>query len=391
MKKGWPSARAAVGNRTSTVSISSAGTVGVSSGEAGLSTRALGHLPALDGLRGIAVIMVMIFHWFQRSTAPRGAFLASMGRFAPIGQTGVDLFFVLSGFLITRILLNSRDDPHYFRNFYVRRALRIFPLYYGFIIVYALFLSSSYLSENRSSLWWLLLYAENIRLTFGDESLTGLTHFWTLAVEEHFYLIWPLIVYVVAPGRLWVSVMTLVALSIVSRILLLRSGYGVFHFTLCRLDGFAAGAIIACLEFGKGGLGRYRRPLLVGLVSVSVLAGFFWALTSGAGLEMVQISKYTVVALVYGGVVGLVAAGFAPGSPVAALLMLCPLRWCGMISYGLYVFHPPCYHYANMLPLNDWASLMVSFGSSGVVAWLSHRFFESRFTALKKRFASPCS
>ena len=345
-----------------------------------------GHIPALDGLRGMAAIMIMVFHWFQRSTAPRGAFLESAGKFATIGQTGVDLFFVLSGFLITRILLRSRSSHNYFRNFYARRALRIFPLYYGFLIVWLLFLASSYHSVERVSPWWQLLYAENIRLTFVSSTMIGLSHFWSLAVEEHFYLIWPLVIYLVAPQRLgWVAFAVLLV-SILTRECMIKAGYEVFYFTPCRLDGFAVGAFLAWLEMRPGGLAAYRRQMLVVLAVFGGIAVLCWMLASGRGLKEMMTVKFSLVALSYGGLLGLVACPSRIPNRLASLWMNRPLRWCGKVSYGLYVFHPSCYHYTNMLPLNDWSNLLVFFVSSGLVSWLSFRCFESKITALKRRF-----
>jgi peptidoglycan/LPS O-acetylase OafA/YrhL len=342
------------------------------------------HIPALDGLRGMAAMLIMIFHWFQLSTAPRGAFLESAGRFASIGQTGLDLFFVLSGFLITRILLRSRSNPAYFRNFYARRVLRIFPLYYSFVIVWLLFLSPSYHIKEPVSPWWLLLYAENIRLTFVSSAMVGLSHFWSLAVEEHFYLVWPVVIYLVAPQRLgWVALAVLLV-TILTRVCMIGAGYEVFFFTPCRLDGFAVGAFLAWLEMRPGGLPAFRRALLVALALFGGAAILCWILTSGRGLKEIMMVKFSLVALAYGALLGLLAGAPSASNGFASLWLNRPLRWCGMVSYGLYVFHPPCYHYTNMLPLNDWSNLLVSFVSSGLISWLSFHYFESRITALKR-------
>ena len=348
------------------------------------------HIPNLDGLRGIAALMIMAFHWHQLSLAPRGTFLTSLGHFATVGQTGVDLFFVLSGFLITRILINSRHDNRYFRNFYTRRALRIFPLYYGFLLFYYAILSSTYLAEHRSSAWWLLLYGENIRLTFGDSQLVSLTHFWTLAVEEHFYLFWPFVIHRLPKSRISHAVLIALGISLVTRALMLKAGYTVFYFTPCRLDGFAIGAFVASLEQTPGRLVKIRTSLVGGVTCLAGVSAIAWATMSGRSLELVQLLKYPFVALFYGFIVALAAIPQKHPGQLSLILNSQFLRISGRISYGLYVFHPVCYHYTNFLPLNDWGNLVVSFSSSGVVAWLSFNYFEQRFISLKK-FFTPVS
>ena len=152
----------------------------------------LSRLPCLDGIRAVAAMMVMVFHFVGHHGEPRAIVQASV-----IGQTGVDLFFVLSGFLITRILLASRQSEHYFRSFYARRTLRIFPLYFGFLAIYFFLLPLLFgepIPPAPTQLWsW--FYLENVPQTFVSLRTSGPGHFWSLAVEEHFYLIWPLLVF----------------------------------------------------------------------------------------------------------------------------------------------------------------------------------------------------
>ena len=154
-------------------------------------TRHLTHLPALDGVRAIAFLLVVFAHInmsFGGETAGEGVSLWVSKIFRG-GWVGVDLFFVLSGFLITRILLDARQTDGYFRNFYARRALRIFPLYYGFLaLMFALAVVKPdrfhYSTADQASL---LLYYYNVHAAF-HTGLTGVHHFWSLAVEEHFHL-----------------------------------------------------------------------------------------------------------------------------------------------------------------------------------------------------------
>jgi len=160
-----------------------------------------GRLPVLDGVRGLAILMVMLHHF----TPDHGAGILSV---LHLGWVGVDLFFVLSGFLITGILFDAKGSANYFQNFYARRGLRIFPLYYGILllILFALPLLQWLdvihvpgLDQVRVWQPWLWLHSSNLLLAWKgqwmlDSGVIRMNHFWSLAVEEHFYLVWPVVV-----------------------------------------------------------------------------------------------------------------------------------------------------------------------------------------------------
>lgn len=158
-----------------------------------------GHIPALDSVRGLAILMVTLFRFGSTQTM-----VPSMTRCSRLplrSVCGVDLFFVLSGFLITGILLNAQGQPHYFRNFYLRRAVRIFPLYFGVLVALIVVLpavseSAAERLSAREHQWWLWFYAVNLLQAWTASWPFGcLNHFWSLAVEEHFYLVWPFVIY----------------------------------------------------------------------------------------------------------------------------------------------------------------------------------------------------
>ena len=173
------------------------------------------HYPALDGLRGVAILLVVFYHFFDFTN------------YFFWGWLGVDLFFVLSGFLITNILLRTLYQPDFLRNFYVRRILRIFPLYYFALILIlvvlpffqSLHLDLSYYQENQA---WFWIYLQNWLFVF--KPLHGsklLLHFWSLAVEEQFYLIWPIIILLVRrPKTLLAIVGGFLLLVMTTRLLL---------------------------------------------------------------------------------------------------------------------------------------------------------------------------
>jgi len=172
-----------------------------------------GRVPALDGLRGIAILMVMLFHFvYLDPTRVLGPF-GLIGLYLRYGYTGVNLFFVLSGFLISGILLDAKSEPHYFRNFYARRILRIFPLYYGYLIVALVlgrafsYYGSTTLRLEAQSQVWLWTYTSNLCEAFHQHYFDMFRHFWSLAVEEQFYLVWPVVILLAPRRRLtWICI-----------------------------------------------------------------------------------------------------------------------------------------------------------------------------------------
>jgi len=230
------------------------------------------HMPALDGVRGLAILMVLLLHFWPESFAlghlgPAGV---AATKLAMGGLWGVELFFVLSGFLITGILLRSRQGPGYFRNFYMRRVLRIFPLYYGTLVILLVLLPAFVALDRpaqaiRQHSFWLWTYLSNFPLTSGeipsgwdDSRLFWVGHFWSLCVEEHFYMVWPLVVWSVGPNRLARVCVVVVAFSASVRLLnaLASVSWGpdvaLLHWTtLTKLDGLAVGSLIA-VGFNSG-------------------------------------------------------------------------------------------------------------------------------------------
>ena len=216
-----------------------------------MSSKELPHYNALDGLRGVAVSMVVLFHFWQTLPQYRHPLSAGVTRalgLMLIGQKGVDLFFVLSGFLITGILLRTKGSSNYFSTFYIRRSLRIFPLY--FMVVIACLLAGAIWQLPQYSwhnTWWYLLYLQNIARTFWPDSIDGPGHFWSLAVEEHYYLFWPLAVLLASRRALIVLCVFLILMPIVMRAWFLYMGLDVFTITLCLIDTLAMGSFIAVL------------------------------------------------------------------------------------------------------------------------------------------------
>ena len=345
-----------------------------------------GHIPALDGLRGIAILLVLA-HGFD-VIQTRGGPGHNVDLVLDTGWIGVQLFFVLSGFLITGILLETRDRPHYLRTFWVRRALRIFPLYYGVLLVAQLF------GHGSIYLW---TYTNNFAVPLGH-SEPVFPHFWSLAVEEQFYLVWPLVVWVAGRRGVLGLSFALTAMAIASRIYArAHLGYeAAYMFTPCRMDALAIGAGTAALIRGDGlrRMVAQSRAAMLGLVGGGIiLAGAVVGHLSRTGVRM-QVDGYTTIAV---GFSVLVIAALPPQGFPARLLSWSPLRRIGTYSYGMYVFHAPL-HILVGLPLLERLHWMQgsAFGLAYMIgatlvtlalAALSYHVYETRFLALKKRFA----
>jgi peptidoglycan/LPS O-acetylase OafA/YrhL len=307
------------------------------------------HLPALDGLRGVAILLVLAIHFTVMR--PLGRMDAVVFSLARTGWAGVDLFFVLSGFLITGILYESRSRPHSLRTFYARRFLRIFPLYYGFLLV--LFAlgplvapESDWLDTVGRSQIWHWAYLSNVLAALeGWDSVPHLGHLWSLAIEEQFYLLWPLAVLTLSRRRLIQLCGGLLVVSFVARVTLLASGaspIAVYALTFTRWDGLAVGALVALL--GRGTV-RSRQMLRwsgpVAGVGTLALAAMVWAepYRSHYGLAM-QVVGYPVLAFVFGALLVRVLA--APATAGLGRMMRRPsLRFMGRYSYGIYIVHAP--------------------------------------------------
>jgi len=209
-------------------------------------------IPALDGIRGIAVLAVVIFH----CTLLCGPELVSWGALAARGWAGVEMFFVLSGFLITRILLATKFDKNYWRNFIARRALRIFPAYYLWLCI--IWVAFPYVSEQfassevRGQVWFYAFYLQNWNMAFqGWPDWGYVAHFWSLAVEEQFYIVWPLLVLIVTRKELGRICILLIVASLLFLVML--KGFGNpglmgYTSTFSQLYAVCAGCFIGTLD-----------------------------------------------------------------------------------------------------------------------------------------------
>ncbi len=361
-------------------------------------------MPELDTIRGLAILGVLFYHGFywardvSRYTPWQKRFLSLM---AP-GQFGVNLFFVLSGFLITGILLQSRNRPNYYRRFYLRRALRILPAYYLTLFLLILFGVTS-----RGFLFMSLLYSSNLSPLFGIA--ISYPVLWSLAVEEHFYLIWPSVVRRISPTKLLWILGAILVLSPISRLLyfehapstyMARPEFGAL--TWNHLDGLALGSILAILvrrrEWSRQQLLRFSILLMTIAILVAVAGAPFGILSRRSAFG--EAAQYVPWNFAFAGLLGmflLIGSG-----PWKGLVTPSFLIFFGQISYGLYLYHLlVLLGYAwvarktnieSLLHLNlweqVWTRMLIAGTGAVIVAYLSRRYFEEPFLRWKDRLPS---
>ena len=365
------------------------------------------HIPALDGLRGLAILGVMASHLFAGN--PPGPVIRALQHISVFGAPGVDLFFVLSGLLITGILYDSLGDPRFFRKFYARRALRIFPLYYGVLITLLLLTRPLHLHWQHMQ-WVLLAYLQNTDLVmpfnqFGLGDGINIDHLWSLAVEEQFYFVWPILVFLVAArGRVLRLALALSVGALLVRYVFVTHHLP-FHFinrsTLSRADSLLLGAALALLLRGpRHDLTLRLAPTVLALSSAAYLALLALAQTPSAPPWMHPHALffclgYTLLALASA---ALIAWCLRPSPLPRRIFELPLLRFFGKYSYGLYVLHVLALPFL-ISTFRGWfylisPSKLLSIGGAGVLtmavsvaaAWLSYNLYEKHFLRLKHLF-----
>jgi peptidoglycan/LPS O-acetylase OafA/YrhL len=302
--------------------------------------------PSLDGVRGITCLIVLLHHSVRCHAPSLGAHL--FNRVAAAGWAGVDLFFVLSGFLITRLLLDARSHQRGLRRFWARRALRILPLAYAYMTVVIdspLWRDEPWHAGVYRDQAWFWLYANNWLALFRpalDYGLLG--HFWSLAIEEQFYLLWPLAVLFLSPGRLRALCVVAIGTGLLARVCAIALGIGpgiVLSLTPTRLDGLLFGAWLALrpMQGAVGSAGRRMpRSWLLG-AAASLGAILVWP---ARGLPAEHPWVLAVGSPALGAIFALLLAALLSSPSGALLRRACevgPLVSLGRVSYGFYVLH----------------------------------------------------
>jgi peptidoglycan/LPS O-acetylase OafA/YrhL len=356
------------------------------------------HIGALDGVRGVAILLVLFYH-LGRSAQGFG-FQNIVLKASGFGWCGVDLFFVLSGFLITGILYDSRNSEFYFRNFYVRRILRIFPLYYAALLLVVLLAAlwpQAGVWGTHSSLW-IAFYLTNILLVAEGAAAAGIvSHFWSLAIEEHFYLVWPFVVRWGTRRQLMTAAAALAAGAFALRVALVLSGADVeapYVLTPARIDALAIGALCALAVRGPAGpAGVARTALVTMLVSgASLLLVILGPTTVSYRDPVMQTAGYTLIAVASGAAI---ITGIT-WQPLKSVLDNAILRWFGRYSYGLYVWHAIVGVFFLYTPLKSAVGatgptgsillLFFSLVTTILLSVASYHLWEKPFLKLKTRF-----
>ena len=354
-----------------------------------------GHILALDGVRGLAIALVVSFHSGLLIKQPFNAAEKVWMGFASIGWSGVDLFFVLSGFLITTILIQTREDERYFRNFFMRRVLRIFPLYFG-----ALLLILSRVNINDDQIWY-WLFAQNWLPVFGGgKQLTQLQPFWSLAVEEQFYLVWPLVIFWLRPKHVPVFCVLIAVAALVARCVAKSNGvefWTIATVTPFRLDALAMGALVACLrssDRGKRILKAAPAVLVASLIGLCVVGYFDKGYRMNGQLS--QTAGYTLYALMSAGLIAMIAEQHALCRTPRRLLESKYLCYLGNRSYAIYLLHMPVLMFMNNVysrmrekDTSGWLDVQCFFFGVCIcliLAEVSWQLYERQFLKLKRRY-----
>jgi peptidoglycan/LPS O-acetylase OafA/YrhL len=373
------------------------------------------HCVPLDGVRGLAVLMVLAYDGLKLEGGG-GPWTLPARKFAAAGWTGVDLFFVLSGFLITGILLETRGRPGYWRSFLARRALRIFPLYYVTLLAVfvlipgALWLWGEHgavaeeLRTVRQGQFWYWVYAQNWLFAWNQRwpEVPLLKHFWSLAVEEQFYLVWPLAVAALSRRQLGWLCAGLGVLAVSLRVCLLTHGAPpmVPHvLTVTRLDSLCIGGLLA-IGLRTPAFAPRVVPWLQRLawgVPVALLAiDGVWPILKSESFAAYSFG-HTLTGVGYAILIGAVAT-VPERTLLARAFALPPLTLLGKYSYAIYVFHKFVYLGVSRL---DWTGIpepargglifLATVGLSLLAAQTSWRLLEAPCLSLKRRFPRPDS
>lgn len=370
------------------------------------------RMKELDSVRGIAVLLVIAFHTLKRSVdftpLPLVHFAAYL---TSVGWIGVDIFFALSGFLITNILLRTREHPHYFKNFYARRALRILPVYFFLVVAVVAFapnLEKKFVEEMPAILLTMMVFQQNWAAIFFYFPVTiYLAITWSLAIEEQFYFIWPLVVRRVKRETMLKAGLVYITLSILARVVGVMffdkvgkvSVYQFFYFaSLTRFEELLIGAMLALLltyTDWREKIKRYSIPVFL----ISFSSFFALVIVSPVpsapifGYIPITIFGYTLIALFTAGLI----AAFSTYPETALIRRLFQnrlLEFFGQYSYSMYLFHPP----VMLISLDilwharlrgaEIAALhvLITFAGTTLLALLTWNLIEKRALSLKKYF-----
>jgi peptidoglycan/LPS O-acetylase OafA/YrhL len=364
------------------------------------SSAATRRIPELDGLRGVAILMVISFHYINNqllaASQPVGKWLAFATSF---GWVGVDLFFILSGFLIGTILISNSGSSNYFKTFFIRRLVRIVPNFYLLLVVWFLVASLPSIRDNYFlagnmviPLWSYFLLVNNIFMAVYDNlGNSALSITWSIGIEEQFYIVFPFLVFYINRKIL---PYILILLFVLAAIVRLQFSHWIPPYVLlpARMDGLSLGVLIS-YWYIQNGLEFFRRNagyLLLVMALVIFLCGVFYRIYGDLG-----VFKHSLFAIFFGGC--LIFALTKRESWFAYILRNKVLIWIGTISYSLYLFHylilGLVHHIAGNtegIGINGVPDIMLSlvaFGLSIIVAWGVFKGLEAPMVRLGKKYS----
>jgi peptidoglycan/LPS O-acetylase OafA/YrhL len=369
------------------------------------------RIPELDGLRGLAILLVIVCHYVGNPEHSPLGFLAHRFLLAfTIGWSGVDLFFVLSGFLIGGILLDARDSPNYFRAFYMRRVFRILPIYYLWTLFFVItVISVAVLLPGRLGVTAHALSRVPVQLLFLQNIFIGMPEFtwiwfvvtWSLAVEEQFYLLAPPLIRFLSGRGLVITLIVIVILAPFLRFMLFRywapQTYLCAFLMPCRADSLSCGMLLAMAwrdtrfhEFVGRHAALVQRVLLILFLGVG---GLLWWLVHPVNVVTVTIG-YSWLAIFYSSF--LLSVVSDTSGWLARVMRLRILGWLGGVSYCVYLLHDAFNFFAHRIFLNSipklynlsqvTVSLFALLATLGVAS-LSWRFFEKPLIRYGHRYS----
>lgn len=350
-----------------------------------------GYIIQLDGLRFFSVLMVMIAHWLQwQWTNP---VLTKI----PFGH-GVTLFFVLSGFLITRILLENRDKYnishlnkfHLVKNFYIRRFFRIFPIYY--LLIFGLFIFNY---KNTHEIFpWLITYTSNIYQSINNVYVEDFNHFWSLAVEEQFYLFWPFVILFIKPRKTFITIILTIIIALIIRTYLylyVGKWMATSYFTLSCMHALGLGALLAFIKLYKPRIeNALSNPIWLYFAVVIYIGSLYFQNIFNLDWYKEILDDFFFAILATFIILRASNNGFRGFFKLVLENKF--IVYSGKISYGLYVFHlftPAIFYYIapriGLSITNKYTFFIALYFLTFLVSYISWKLIESPINKLKDR------
>lgn len=353
-----------------------------------------GHVGSLDGIRGVAILLVLTFHCFEKINVYPFNFVSELG------WIGVDLFFVLSGFLITGILVDTKGHQGYLSSFFAKRALRIFPLYY--LVLTCVFItiaipgiekfSPVFDKAHLESSIYYLTFTQNLLFAFNDWGVTDLlNHFWSLAIEEQFYFFWPFLVFYLDVSKLLIVCVLLIIVALVIRNNNVSNDFS-YVFTLSRVDALAIGSMLAILI--RQQIRILEKVALPLFISTILLLSVICLYSPDLGFRNPYFIRigYTLFALLFASMIAFVYDTKRIGAYINRFFSLGVLKFFGTYSYGLYIYHWILYKGVYNPLQNRFmfskAYILVFLVLVTALSVLSFHTFEKYFLKFKTRFGS---